>query len=168
MLFDGKDLSAWENGENWKVEDGIATIGRGPIQTKQSFGDCQMHIEWSAPVPATGESQGRSNSGIYFMGLYEVQILDSYQNKTYFDGQAGAIYKQTPPMANAMRPPGDAFFHFPTHARPRKRWSTLRRDRAVRRQGPLRLGERRELEQQIKVLQEYVPHNGGFSDDRGN
>lgn len=113
VLFDGKDLSAWENGENWKVEDGVATIGAGNIQTKQSFGDCQVHIEWSSPVFAGGNSQGfddnqdLGNSGIYFMGLYELQILDSYKNKTYFDGQAGAIYKQTPPMANVMRPPGE-------------------------------------------------------------
>ncbi len=107
VLFDGKDLSAWENGESWKVENGVATVSRKAIRTKQSFGDCQLHLEWSSPVPARGESQGRGNSGIYFMGLYEVQILDSYQNKTYFDGQAGAIYKQTPPMANAMRPPGE-------------------------------------------------------------
>jgi hypothetical protein len=107
VLFDGKDLSAWENGESWKVEKGVATVSRKAIRTKQSFGDCQLHLEWSAPVPARGKSQGRGNSGIYFMGLYEVQILDSYQNKTYFDGQAGAIYKQTPPMVNAMRPPGE-------------------------------------------------------------
>lgn len=107
ILFDGKDLSAWENGENWKVENCVATVGSGEIRTKQSFGDCQLHIEWSAPVPATGESQGRGNSGIYFMGLYEVQVLDSYENKTYPDGQAGAVYKQMPPYVNAMRPPGE-------------------------------------------------------------
>lgn len=107
VLFDGHDLSAWENGASWKVEDGVAIVGSSPIQTKQSFGDCHLHIEWSAPSPPKGESQGRGNSGVYFMGLYEVQVLDSYKNETYFDGQAGAIYKQTPPMANAMRPPGE-------------------------------------------------------------
>jgi hypothetical protein len=106
-LFDGKDLSAWENGENWKVEDGVAIVGRGDITSKQSFGDCQLHVEWSAPVPATGSSQGRGNSGVYLMDRYELQVLDSYQNKTYFDGQASAIYKQTPPLVNAMRPPGE-------------------------------------------------------------
>lgn len=112
VLFGGEDLSAWENGENWKVEDGVATVGRGNIRTKQEFGDCQLHIEWSAPEAARGSSQGRGNSGVFFMKLpgiegYEIQVLDSYENETYYDGQAGAIYKQTPPMVNAMRPPGE-------------------------------------------------------------
>lgn len=107
VLFDGKDLSAWEGGEKWKVEDGVATAQGGDIKTKQSFGDCQLHIEWSAPTPPTGSSQGRGNSGVYLMDRYELQVLDSYDNETYFDGQASAIYKQTPPMVNAMRPPGE-------------------------------------------------------------
>jgi hypothetical protein len=108
VLFGGKDLSAWENGDKWKVEDGVAIIraGAGEIRTKEHFADCQLHIEWSAPTPATSESQGRGNSGVFF-GPYELQVLDSYDNTTYFDGQASAIYKQTPPMANAMRPPGE-------------------------------------------------------------
>ena len=76
------------------------------IETKQQFGDCQLHIEWSAPTPAKGEGQGRGNSGVFF-GPYELQVLDSYDNETYYDGQAGAIYKQMPPMVNAMRPPGE-------------------------------------------------------------
>jgi hypothetical protein len=107
VLFDGKDLSAWHNGENWKVEDGVAIVRNGDITSKQNFGDCQLHIEWSAPIPATGSSQGRGNSGVFLMDRYELQVLDSYDNKTYFDGQASAIYKQTPPMVNAMRPPGE-------------------------------------------------------------
>jgi hypothetical protein len=107
VLFDGKDLSAWEGGEKWKIENGEAVVQGGDIKTKQSFGDCQLHIEWSAPVPATGSSQGRGNSGVFLADRYEVQILDSYENQTYFDGQASAIYKQTPPMVNAMRPPGE-------------------------------------------------------------
>jgi hypothetical protein len=107
ILFDGKDLSAWNNGEKWKVEDGVAICGKGQISTKQEFGDCQLHIEWSAPTPPTGNSQGRGNSGVFLMGRYELQVLDSFDNPTYFDGQAGAIYKQTPPMANATRPPGE-------------------------------------------------------------
>ena len=107
VLFDGKDLSAWNNGENWKVEDGVAIIGRGAIRSKAEFGDCQIHIEWSAPTPAKGSGQGRGNSGLFLMGKYEIQILDSYENETYFDGQSGAIYKQTPPAVNAMRPPGE-------------------------------------------------------------
>lgn len=108
VLFGGKDLSAWENGDKWKVEDGVATIvaGAGEIRTKEHFADSQFHIEWSAPTPPESESQGRGNSGVFF-GPYELQVLDSYENKTYFDGQAGAIYKQTPPMVNAMRPPGE-------------------------------------------------------------
>jgi hypothetical protein len=107
ILFDGQDLSAWEGGENWKIEDGIAIVQGGDITSKQSFGDCQVHIEWSAPMPATGEGQGRGNSGVFLMDRYEVQVLDSYENHTYFDGQASAIYKQTPPMVNAMRKPGE-------------------------------------------------------------
>ena len=106
VLFDGKDLSQWQNGDAWPVADGVASSGKGMIISKPKFGDCQVHIEWSAPTPPKGESQGRGNSGLFLMGTYEIQILDSFQNKTYFDGQAGAIYKQTPPMVNAMRPPG--------------------------------------------------------------
>jgi hypothetical protein len=107
ILFDGKDLSAWENGENWTVKNGVATVGKGDIKTKQSFGDCQLHIEWSAPKPPKGHSQERGNSGVFLQDRYELQVLDSYKDKTYFDGQASAIYKQRPPMVNAMRPPGE-------------------------------------------------------------
>jgi len=107
VLFDGKDLSKWENGENWTVRDGIAYAGKGYIVSKNKFGDCQIHLEWSAPTPPEGAGQQRGNSGLFLMGTYEIQILDSYQNKTYFEGQAGAIYKQTPPMVNAIRPPGE-------------------------------------------------------------
>lgn len=106
VLFNGSDMSAWNGTTNWKVTDGAMVSGKGDAKTKDSFGDCQLHIEWSAPVPATGSSQGRGNSGVFLMDQYELQILDSYENKTYFDGQAGAIYKQTPPEVNAMRPPG--------------------------------------------------------------
>lgn len=106
ILFDGTDLSAWEGGE-WPVEEGIAYSGKGAIRTKQSFGDIQLHLEWSAPTEIKGSSQGRGNSGVFLMGQYEVQVLDSYENETYFDGQAGSVYKQTPPMANAMRKPGE-------------------------------------------------------------
>ena len=107
VLFDGHDLSAWDGGENWKVEDGAMVVGKGDIRSKQSFGDCQLHIEWSAPTPAHGHDQDRGNSGVFMQDNYELQVLDSYKNETYFDGQAGAIYKQTPPMVNAMRPPGE-------------------------------------------------------------
>ena len=106
VLFDGKDLSKWENGEKWSVKDGCAVTGKGKIATKDHFGDCQVHIEWSAPTPPKGKGQGRGNSGVFLMGIYEIQVLDSFENETYHDGQAGAIYKQTPPAVNAMRPPG--------------------------------------------------------------
>jgi hypothetical protein len=107
VLFDGKNLDAWVNGDKWIVKDGVATVGKGDITTKESFGDCQLHIEWSAPNPPSGHSQARGNSGVFLMDRYELQVLDSYKDKTYFDGQASAIYKQTPPMVNAMRPPGE-------------------------------------------------------------
>lgn len=106
VLFDGKDLSAWENTANWKVIEGAMVSGPGDARTVQAFGDCQLHIEWSAPTPAKGSGQGRGNSGVFLMNTYEIQVLDSFDNKTYHDGQAGAIYKQTPPQVNAMRPPG--------------------------------------------------------------
>ncbi len=107
VLFDGTDFSAWNGADNWKIEDGAMVAGRGDIRTKESFGDCQLHIEWSSPTPARGRGQGRGNSGVFFMDTYEIQVLDSFENKTYFDGQAGAIYKQTPPQVNAMNPPGE-------------------------------------------------------------
>ena len=106
VLFDGSDTSHFKNADSWKVVDGDLIAGKQTITSKEEFGDCQVHIEWSAPTPAKGDGQGRGNSGLFLMGRYEIQILDSYENPTYFDGQAGAIYKQTPPMANAMRPPG--------------------------------------------------------------
>mgnify|MGYP001986852053 CR=1 FL=1 len=106
VLFDGTDVSAWDNADHWKVEDGAMISGGGDVRSKASFGDCQLHIEWSTP-PAEGDGQARGNSGVFLMAIYEIQVLDSFDNKTYFDGQAGAIYKQTPPQVNAMRPPGE-------------------------------------------------------------
>jgi hypothetical protein len=106
VLFDGKDLSQWDGGEKWKIRDGYAISG-GDIRSKQTFGDCQLHIEWASPEKVVGDGQGRGNSGVFMMGFYEVQILDSYENKTYFDGQAAAIYKQHPPLVNACRKPGE-------------------------------------------------------------
>ncbi len=107
ILFDGSNLDAWENGENWLVEDGVAVPQKSAIVSRQHFGDMQLHLEWSAPTEIRGSGQGRGNSGCYLMNLYEIQILDSFENQTYFDGQAGSVYKQTPPMANAMRKPGE-------------------------------------------------------------
>jgi len=112
VLFDGKDLSAWESPKGgpaeWNVHDGIITVAKnkGDIQTKQKFGDFQLHIEWCVPTNVTGEGQARGNSGIYMQGMYEIQVLDCYNNKTYTNGQTGAVYKQTAPLANAMRQPG--------------------------------------------------------------
>ena len=107
VLFDGKDLSKWKNGENWEIKDGYAIARKSGITTKDSYGDCQFHIEFATPEKIEGTGQGRGNSGVYLMGKYEVQILDSYDNKTYFDGQCGSLYKQTPPMVNACRKPGE-------------------------------------------------------------
>ncbi|MDG2390570.1 MAG: DUF1080 domain-containing protein [Planctomycetaceae bacterium] len=107
VLFDGSNLDAWKGGENWKIEEGYAISQSGGIATNETFGDVQLHLEWASPEKVTGQGQGRGNSGVYFMGQYEVQILDSYENETYFDGQAGSIYKQSPPMVNACRPPGE-------------------------------------------------------------
>lgn len=107
VLFDGKDLSKWTGGDKWIIKDGIATSAKGDIVTKDSFGDCQLHIEFATPEVVKGNGQGRGNSGIYFMGKYEVQILDSFDNKTYFDGQCASIYKQHPPLVNACKKPGE-------------------------------------------------------------
>mgnify|MGYP000149290287 CR=1 FL=1 len=113
VLFDGKDLSAWESvkggAAEWDVHDGVFTVNKkkGDIQTKQKFNDFQMHIEWQVPTNITGESQSRGNSGIFLQGMYEVQVLDCYNNPTYVNGQTGSIYKQSIPLANAMRKPGE-------------------------------------------------------------
>lgn len=119
VLFDGKNFDAWQGANNWKVdEDGGFTV-KGPLQSKQGFGDCQLHIEFMCPSPPRGEGQGRGNNGVGLMGArYEIQILDSYENKTYPEGQCGALYNQKPPMVNASRKPGewqtyDIFFTAP-------------------------------------------------------
>jgi hypothetical protein len=106
VLFDGKDMSAWKDADPWIVKDGYVTAGAHDIATKQAWGDCQVHLEWATPAKVVGRGQGRGNSGVFLMGLYEVQILDSYQNDTYYDGQAAAVYKEHPPMVNACRGPG--------------------------------------------------------------
>ena len=117
VLFDGKDLSNWQSLEKggalappkWKVGDGYfeVTPGAGHLVTREKFGDVQLHIEWASPAEAVSNSQGRGNSGVLFLSLYEIQVLDSYNNVTYADGQAGAIYGQYPPLVNASRPPGE-------------------------------------------------------------
>lgn len=107
VLFDGQSLEAWHGGDKWKIANGVATAFKTGLTSKQPFGDCQMHLEWATPTTIKGSGQGRGNSGIYFMNRYEVQILDSWQNPTYFDGQAAAIYKQHPPLVNASKKPGE-------------------------------------------------------------
>ncbi len=123
-LFEGKDLSRWTDADGqpakWKVADGYMEVvpHSGIIQTRQAFGDCQLHVEFTEPTPPAGEGQERGNSGVFLMGLYEIQVLDSYHSKTYADGQASAVYAQFPPQVNASRPPGqwqtyDIVFHGP-------------------------------------------------------
>jgi len=126
ILFDGKDLSAWESIKGgpapWKVGEGYFEVvpRTGDIKTEQAFGDYQLHVEWATPNPPHGQDQDRGNSGVFMMNLdyYEVQVLDSYQSQTYPDGQAAAIYGQYPPLVNVCRPPGqwqtyDIIFHGP-------------------------------------------------------
>src|SRR5215813_7928032 len=114
VLFDGSSLSNWVSLEDgsptkWIAKDGYMECvkGSGYVRTVQNFGDCQLHIEWATPTPAHGEGQGRGNSGVFFgLDRYEVQVLDSYEAKTYSDGSAGSIYGQYAPLANATKPPG--------------------------------------------------------------
>ncbi len=112
ILFDGKDLSHWRGRRgrpaDWIVESGAMVIkpGAGEITSTEEFGDCQLHLEFAAPEPARGRDQGRGNSGVMFFARYEIQVLDSFENVTYADGQTAAIYGQYPPLVNASRPPG--------------------------------------------------------------
>ncbi len=111
ILFDGHNLDQWTGNDgkaSWKVENGYMEVApkTGSIRTKDKFADFQLHIEFATPAKVDGNSQGRGNSGILFNGIYEVQVLDSYDNPTYPDGQAGGIYGQSPPLVNASKPPG--------------------------------------------------------------
>jgi hypothetical protein len=112
VLFDGKDLSQWRDKKTggpafWMVEDGAAVSAKGDIVTTKEFGDIQLHLEFREPTPPKDSGQGRGNSGVFFMGQYEIQVLDCYSNKTYADGVTAGIYGQHPPLANACRPPGE-------------------------------------------------------------
>jgi len=110
VLFDGQDLSQWKGSggdAQWDVAGGVMTVnGKGNIATKREFGDLQLHIEWATPEAVESESQGRGNSGVFLMGRYEIQVLDSFENPSYADGQAAAMYGQFPPAVNASREPG--------------------------------------------------------------
>jgi hypothetical protein len=113
VLFDGQSLASWTDAKGqpakWKVENGSMEVipKTGDIRTVKGFGDCQLHVEWMAPAPAKGTGQDRGNSGVFFMNLYEVQVLDCFGNSTYADGMTAAIYGQFPPAVNACRPPGE-------------------------------------------------------------
>lgn len=124
VLFDGSSLAKWTDANGgpakWKLVDGAFEVvaGTGTMSAREAFGDVQLHIEWMSPNPPRGKDQDRGNSGVFLMGLYELQVLDSYDNITYADGQAGAIYGQYPPLVNVSRPPGewqsyDVVFHRP-------------------------------------------------------
>jgi hypothetical protein len=128
VLFDGTSLDAWqtesdESPARWIVGDGAMTVSRGGgnIRTREAFGDVQLHIEWRTPSVVEGDGQGRGNSGVFLQGRYEVQVLDSYENRTYSNGQAASIYKQHAPLVNASRPPGqwqayDIYYRAPVFA----------------------------------------------------
>jgi hypothetical protein len=114
VLFAGTDAGAWENVKGggpigWKAVDGalVVTPGAGDIRTREAFGDVQLHLEFRTQTKPKGDGQNASNSGVYLMERYELQVLDSYRNKTYVNGQAASVYKQYPPLVNASRPPGE-------------------------------------------------------------
>ncbi|QDT69182.1 hypothetical protein MalM25_21100 [Planctomycetes bacterium MalM25] len=108
VLFDGTDFAQWTGGDKWTIEEGEAVVGKSWLVTKRSFGDCQIHLEWSAPSPAEPyDGAKRGNSGVHLMKLYEFQIMDAHDNVTAPHRSAGSMYKQVPPAVNAVRPPGE-------------------------------------------------------------
>ena len=112
VLFDGHGLGKWENAKGgeatWPTQgDEMASARTGGIRTKGKWEDFQLHVEWASPNPPVGSAQGRGNSGILINNMYEIQVLDSYRSPTYPDGQAGAVYGQSPPLVNACKPPGE-------------------------------------------------------------
>jgi len=107
VLFDGKDVTKWDAAEGWKVDNGCLVAGNSRFATKESFGNAQIHLEWMTPAGFVGPWYNRGNNGVFLMGLFEIQIFESFNEKIYPDGQAGAIYGQTPPLVNVSRPPGE-------------------------------------------------------------
>lgn len=124
-LFDGTSLAKWTHADSgtakWRMVDGAFEVvpNSGTLTTRNTFGDVHLHIEWMSPLPAVGADQDRGNSGVFFGGSYEIQILDSYQNDTYADGQAASVYGQYPPLVNASRPPGEWQSYDIVYHRPR-------------------------------------------------
>ena len=126
VLFDGSNLNEWmsvqdSSAARWNVEGGAMTVNTdaGDIMTKRVFGDCQLHVEFSEPEVVVGEGQNRGNSGIFLQNRYEVQVLDCYQNRTYSNGQTASIYKQSIPLVNACRPPGQWQYYDIIYTAPR-------------------------------------------------
>jgi hypothetical protein len=111
LLGSGADAGAWQMADGkpltWPMKDGVLQSAKGMIETKAQFTDFQLHVEFATPKEVKGDGQGRGNSGVFLLGVFEVQVLDSYQNPTYPDGQAAAMYGQYPPLVNASRPPGE-------------------------------------------------------------
>ena len=111
LIGSGADLSAWQmmdgTAPTWAMNNGVVATGKGIIRTKAEFTDFQLHVEFATPSEVKGDSQGRGNSGVFLLGKFEIQVLDSYQNRTYADGSASAMYGQYPPMVNASRGPGE-------------------------------------------------------------
>ena len=111
LLGSRDDLSAWQMNDGsaptWTVKSGVLLTGKGVLRTKQQFTDVQLHVEFATPSEVKGDSQGRGNSGVFLLGHFEIQVLDSFRNITYPDGQAAAMYGQYPPLVNAARPPGE-------------------------------------------------------------
>lgn len=111
LLGAGEDLSAWQMDDgkppSWPVANGVLQSGKGYLRTRAEFADIQLHLEFATPAQVKGEGQGRGNSGVFLAGVFEIQVLDSFENPTYADGQAAAMYGQHPPLVNASRPPGE-------------------------------------------------------------
>jgi hypothetical protein len=123
LLGAGENLNAWQMSDGkpvtWPMKDGVLQTGKGMVRTKAEFTDFQLHVEFATPSEVKGDSQGRGNSGVFLLGVFEIQVLDSYQNLTYPDGQAAAMYGQFPPLVNASRPPGEWQVYDITFSAPR-------------------------------------------------
>jgi hypothetical protein len=168
VLFDGQDLTQWEKADGsgpaeWKLQDDYMEVvpATGNIRTKAHLGDGQLHLEWAEPTEITGDGQGRGNSGVFLMGLYEIQVLDNYENPTYPDGTCGGIYGQYPPLANACGKPGQWQRYDIIWVGPRFEGETLTRPASVTViQNGVVLHHAKELQgpTQHRTLTQYQPH----------